>query len=505
MNRCRVLVTTITGLALCAGMCHGQESSAARLKITPSGFASMELGEIVTGGVNSKTNLAMDNTWMKNLIAGLSVDAALSERNFLDIGMEMQMYNDFPITSALLSYPEFRYLYFYPYLSRAEYSHNFGDINSPYLTLSAGYFPFKYNNDVKNLGEYLFRTGTYPQYILNEFDFPLARLLGIHASITPHIPLNDLKIDVIAYSNLQWYAVGDWNLAMMASDKIADFLDVGLGATFNSLLSTDNSVTTPHNPATVYHITYNATTGTSDSSFYSFKGAKLMAKASIDLKKFISSNFFNKEDLRLYSEAAILGLTDYPKNLLGGVSYDSILERIPLTIGFNWPTNPFTVYSCALVPEIFSAYRPEHTIDNKETATIVETCCGAIAAGVGTWFLEKLLSTSLRFDAVSIETEWFGCRNPNDVGAITNYGLPIPGPVNATGATNYRNNSEYQNDNWKWSVHASRKFATNYTVMLQVASDHMRPLAVNDQNVDFEEIFHNTNQFYYMVKCTAGF
>ena len=112
MNRCRVLVTTITGLALCAGMCHGQESSAARLKITPSGFASMELGEIVTGGVNSKTNLAMDNTWMKNLIAGLSVDAALSERNFLDIGMEMQMYNDFPITSALLSYPEFRYLYF---------------------------------------------------------------------------------------------------------------------------------------------------------------------------------------------------------------------------------------------------------------------------------------------------------------------------------------------------------------------------------------------------------
>jgi len=41
-----------------------------------------------------------------------------------------------------------------------------------------------------------------------------------------------LKIDVIAYSNLQWYAVGDWNLAMMASDKIADFLDVGLGATF---------------------------------------------------------------------------------------------------------------------------------------------------------------------------------------------------------------------------------------------------------------------------------
>jgi len=63
--------------------------------------------------------------------------------------MEMQMYNDFPITSALLSYPEFRYLYFYPYLNRAEYTHVFGDVKTPYLSLSAGYFPFKYNSDGK--------------------------------------------------------------------------------------------------------------------------------------------------------------------------------------------------------------------------------------------------------------------------------------------------------------------------------------------------------------------
>jgi hypothetical protein len=158
--------------ALCAGMCHGEDSSAVRLKITPSGFASMEFGDIVKGGVNSKTNLATDNTWMKNLTAGLSVNAALSERNFLDIGMEMQMYNDFPITYALLTYPEFRYLYFYPYFSRAEYTHLFGNVKNPYLTISAGYFPFKYDSDVKNLGEYLFRTGAYPQFILNEFDFP---------------------------------------------------------------------------------------------------------------------------------------------------------------------------------------------------------------------------------------------------------------------------------------------------------------------------------------------
>ena len=446
----RTLLTAITGIALSAGLCHGGDSSAVQLKIKPSGFASMEFGEIVKGGVNSKSNLAMDNTWIKNLIAGLSVSAALSDRNSLAIGMEMQMYNDFPITSALLTYPEFRYLYFYPYFSRAEYAHLFGDVKNTYLTLSAGYFPFKYNSDVKNLGEYLFRTGTYPQYIFNDFDFPLARLLGFHASLTPHIPSNDLKIDVIAYSNLQWYAVGDWNLAFVASDRVADFIDVGLGVTLNSILSADSAVTTPHNPATLYHVTYNAPTGVSDSSFYTFRGAKLMARAAIDFKKFIPCELLGKQDLRFYGEATILGLTDYPKNQLGGVSYDSILERIPVMAGFNVP-------------------------------------------------MFKLL------DVLSVEVEYFKCPFPNDVGALTNYGLPIPGSVNATGATNYWGISEYRYDKWKWSVYASKKIATNYTIMAQAASDHLRPLAVNDKNVDFEEIFHNTNQWYYMLKCTAGF
>jgi hypothetical protein len=108
-------------------------------------------------------------------------------------------------------------------------------------------------------------------------------------------------------------------------------------------------------------------------------------------------------------------------------------------------------------------------------------------------------------DVLSVEVEYFKCPFPNDVGALTNYGLPIPGSVNATGATNYWGNTEYRNDHLKWSIHASKTIASNYILMAQVASDHLRPLAVNDQNVDFEEIFHNGNQWYYMLKCTAKF
>ena len=235
--------------------------------------------------------------------------------------------------------------------------------------------------------------------------------------------VKNFKIDALFYSNLQWYALGDWNAAAIASENIAGFVNVGLGVTLNSILSSDSTLTTPHDPASLYHITYNETEGWRDSSFYTFKGAKIMAMASIDLKKLVPSEDFGKEDLRLYGEAAILGLKNYPRNLNGGISYDSILERIPVMIGLNVPAFKF-------------------------------------------------------LDMLSVEAEYFKCPYPNDIGVITDRGIPIPGQPGETGVTNFRDSSVYAKDNWKWSIYATKTFAKNYTATAQIASDHLRPLAV---------------------------
>jgi hypothetical protein len=109
------------------------------------------------------------------------------------------------------------------------------------------------------------------------------------------------------------------------------------------------------------------------------------------------------------------------------------------------------------------------------------------------------------FDVVGAEIEWFKCPYPNDVGAITQQGIPIPGQIGENGVANFRDSSIYAKDKWKWSVYATKTIAKSYTATLQVASDHLRPLAVNDQNVDFEEALHYTNQWYYILKLTAGF
>ena len=108
-------------------------------------------------------------------------------------------------------------------------------------------------------------------------------------------------------------------------------------------------------------------------------------------------------------------------------------------------------------------------------------------------------------DVLSIEVEYFDNPYPNDIGAITQQGLPIPGPIGESGGTDYRSMKGYKNDKLKWSIYASKTIAGYYTIMAQVASDHLRPRAVDDQNVDFEEALHATNQWYYMLKLTAGF
>jgi hypothetical protein len=68
---------------------------------------------------------------------------------------------------------------------------------------------------------------------------------------------------------------------------------------------------------------------------YTFAGTKLMARASFDPKplfKSFANRFLGPNDLRIYCEAAILGLKNYP------VYYDTISKRIPIMIGFNVPT-----------------------------------------------------------------------------------------------------------------------------------------------------------------------
>ena len=55
----RIFSAAAGGILLFCGISLGEQGENAQFHLTPSGFAAMEIGEIVKGGFNKKTN----QTW----------------------------------------------------------------------------------------------------------------------------------------------------------------------------------------------------------------------------------------------------------------------------------------------------------------------------------------------------------------------------------------------------------------------------------------------------------
>jgi hypothetical protein len=227
---------------------------------------------------------------------------------------------------------------------------------------------------------------------------------------------------------------------------------LGLGVQFAHLISVDKKQTTPKDVSTQY-------VDGNDTGHYTFRGTKLMARLCFDPKEFIPCTLFGPEDCKLYAEASILGLENYPKNdsITFGMGtykniwgYDTLTNKIPVTIGFNIPA--FKV-----------------------------------------------------LDVIALEVEWYGCPYPNnyskEIGVGINPSLPIPSAYD-------RQQNYTVQDNWKWSVYAKKMFAhDHFGVIVQCARDHTRLQSLVDEamNVELEEAMSLKSQWYWMTKLVAQF
>jgi hypothetical protein len=104
-------------------------------------------------------------------------------------------------------------------------------------------------------------------------------------------------------------------------------------------------------------------------------------------------------------------------------------------------------------------------------------------------------------DVLSLEAEWWGNRYPNSMEGIVNDGVPIPfRPEKKT-----IDSTQYKNDNIKWSVYLTKKFAQHYHVTVQVADDHMRTFAWDWNRQDWEESLRGSGCWYYVLKFGVMF
>ena len=426
------------------------------LKLSINGEAWVESGQFVK---YFNADVELDHSWINRTFLHLTFSTVFKERLRIDMGTEGRIWFNVPKLrgTGQATYVHRQNTTFIISDANAQYS--FGDLGAPWLSLTAGLFPFKYNKQARNLGEYLFRSGTYPAYLINNFDLAFARLTGFKASSNLFGMLHQ---DLLFNMETMIPPFFDGTLSYLANCDFRGFGELGVGVSFANLISVDERVTTPQGG----DLTNNMfVTAEGDTGYYTFRGTKVMAKTCIDLKNFlylldfIPQDLFGAEDLKLYGESLILGLENYPRNdsanILGQTTpgknawgYDTLMNKLLAVGGINLP-------------------------------------------------MFKLL------DVLAFELEWYGCTYPNSyknrLGPGAKKSYPVPDYPS-------RLSANYNADNFKWSLYAKKLFFKNhFGVVAQIARDHIRNETLVDESFDYEEALGRNDHWWWMAKIVTQF
>jgi hypothetical protein len=387
------------------------------------GYASFEAGEVVNG-FSSQTG-ELKRVWLESGRIGISADASVSKHLRILIGGEAQLVFSFRRAEGIGTSQVFgaRQTKVLLSIKNGEGLYTVGDSTKVRFQLEAGFFPYKYNPDVRNLGEYLFRTYCYPATMLNKFDMTSADLAGLRlsnsfAAGSSHFHYDFLFTSTMLNTMMDFWPSMNWSLSYLADYSIRRLFTIGAGIQYSNLLSVNaiNSKSLigidPTSPDTLQTAGRKLT----------FAGTKLMGRASFDVKGLFPAeaplvSILGKEDLKLYGEAAILGLKNYPDTVsdpLKNQGYDIPLWRFPWMIGINLPA--------------FKA-----------------------------------------LDLLNFEIEYLDSPYPNSYRNVYYKWLPLPDAR--------RNHAKL-----KWSIYAKKNIGSHCSIIYQMARDHLIPYTAPNGN-----------------------
>ncbi len=363
--------------------------------------------------------------------------------------------------------PYERLIQFGPGVGQAQATYIFGDpSNTDAAKLQFGYFPMKYNPDSKNLGEYLYRSGTYPGYIWNGgwSYIDASSYMAQGARLT--LPTFDKKVvhDITLFIERDIEPTGDLSPGYVLTVKPSSFLDFGAGVIWAHALSLNPDKLTPkpgtgesnhfgtyYDNRTKLPLTENDKIDTipaGDLKAYTFKGFKTMARFSLNFGSLMDLDLQRAGEFKVYGEWAFLGVQNQP------FYYDHPFERMPIMGGISIPTF-------------------------------------------------RLL------DQLSVEVEYHKSRFKNTVGQVFDAELPIPLGVGENYLT-YTDSAlaadksgSATKDDWHWSVYARRGITEGVSVCAQVASDNMRQFD-GEAKPSPTPTTLNTKDWYYVIRLEFG-
>jgi hypothetical protein len=351
---------------------------------------------------------------------------------------------------------------FGPGVGQAQGVYAFGaDPQNPAVTLQFGLFPHKYSESA-NLGEYLYRSGTYPNVLFSGGWSYLNSASYMAQGIRVNVPMLNgmLSHDFTIYMERDIEPNHDLSPGYMLTAKPLPFLELGAGAVWSHAIAwrkaSDANSITPERMENAYSKTTDMPVNgeltptacgdslaigasSSDCAFYTYRGFKTMARASMDFGTLLGMDMIRPGELKLYTEIALLGVQDQP------YYYDDKMERMPVMFGMNLPT------------------------------------FGAL-------------------DRLAFELEYRKTRFPNTIGSTFEDNLPIP--------INYSENpysyaSASKKAEWKWTVYTRRRMMDGVSLYAQAASDHMRHFDFTAKPSPTSAT-QDASDWYYVVRLEFG-
>lgn len=334
----------------------------------------------------------------------------------------------------------------------------FGDPASLAGSLQIGTFNHKYNPDAKNLGEYLYRAGTYPGFLWTNEGWLLMNRAGNYshgAMLSLAHGGGLIRHNFSLFMETNYYPVGDFSPGYDFSIT-SRWLEIGGGAVLNHYLPLRPSALVPKDPSNAYieasyidqesgqariyrgpeaPVTPNPANLPFDPSdpavdfkllnrtYWTHKGIKLMGRAALNLGHILPEEKRGPEDLRLFAEAAVLGWDDQP------LYFENRAERIPIMFGINLPTFKL-LDALTLQGEYYAS--PFNDINSFNTKSLPIWAADFVTDTVN-------FNPILRLDA---------------------QGRAIP--------------IENHKDDFKWTVYAKKAVNSAMTVYAQAGSDHFR-------------------------------
>jgi hypothetical protein len=480
---------------LAAALFAGATATQAELVMLPKRVTTaIDFGQIKEGELKGFD--AADQSLTRTGVY-LTLGGVLDER--LTVSMSTGGLFWYPLPEQTM--PGTRTVRFGPGVGEAQATYAFGDPQDPSARLQFGLFPNKYNRDAANLGEYLYRSGTYPGYLITGGWSYVNSASYMAQGVKLHVPMlgGKLKHEVTLFMERDFQPTHNLTPGYLVSYAPTNFLSMGAGVVWSHGIELKrSSVQSPkmrinayntetdlpldladrNKPGYAYYgpgdarndtrvredgdpaigtidpntngfivgVTENGTPS-NKLDYYTFKGFKTMGMASLDIGELMGGSIAPGQ-FKLYGEVALLGVANQP------FYYDKRLERMPIMLGMRLPTF-------------------------------------------------GLLNN------LAIEGEYRKSRFSNTIALPYDKQLPLP--LNAESENPFRysdsavaaNPGDYNKDDWKWSVYANRKVVDGITVYAQVASDHLRHFDDEVKTQDRPGTVR-TKDWYYVLRVEFG-